>query len=525
MFDEDFVPIQFIPSKLVTDWHKAPRIAGSTDTDFSQIASLDNSTVNDYVLGSASIAFILAIIFGCWLLVFIAQLIWSALRCKGPKSDGQKYYSYPRILFISFAGLGAFCIALYLCIGLPVALDALESFDDANSKLNRNLEEAQVNVNSLQQISEDAISLRDVLLQDLDSWCPNKQLVEEVFDVDIEGRTNSLSQSLTDLSSFIVEDITGLSKDLETAISASDEVSKVINDIENDYYMSVVYVMAAVMFLFLLCAVFEIQCCRHLNAIQKLSDILLVPSVALVALIAVLLSGLLSIAAVLNSDYCGNDNGSQVTPSNNILPIMTEQNIDPTSYFYRGADFYLVKQCQGEFPFDFLLSHQEDLKETEALSDNFVATFNSIGISILSALCGADVSEPVTEVTYFQNNTLSELDDIIENVIGDDGILTCTTIIPIYDEAVFHGVCDKMMESWHAAFCVMIVLAFIGCSMLTLYFQMERSANKEDLKVHQDSDYGSFDQNLSKSKKVEARSGIKTRVEKTSDNDEYEVQI
>ena len=82
-----------------------------------------------------------------------------------------------------------------------------------------------------------------------------------------------------------------------------------------------------------------------------------------------------------------------------------------------------------------------------------------------------------------------------------------------------------MMESWHAAFCVMIVLAFIGCSMLTLYFQMERSVNKEDLKVHQESDYGSFDQNLSKSKKVEARTGIKTRVEKTSDNDEYEVQI
>ena len=54
---------------------------------------------------------------------------------------------------------------------------------------------------------------------------------------------------------------------------------------------------------------------------------------------------------------------------------------------------------------------------------------------------------------------------------------------------------------------------------------MERSVNKEDLKVHQESDYGSFDQNLSKSKKVEARTGIKTRVEKTSDNDEYEVQI
>jgi len=139
--------------------------------------------------------------------------------------------------------------------------------------------------------------------------------------------------------------------------------------------------------------------------------------------------------------------------------------IDPSSYNYRSVEYFLKDSCQGTYPFRFLEGYENDLQGAIAYSSEFNQAIEDIGVDELSRVCGNDATELVVlsdEVEEFSTGALTDLATILDNLNGENGYLTCDTILPLYDTYIKEGVCVDLMEAWNAAFIFFTSLAIVS---------------------------------------------------------------
>jgi len=144
--------------------------------------------------------------------------------------------------------------------------------------------------------------------------------------------------------------------------------------------------------------------------------------------------------------------------------------IDPSSYNYRSVEYFLKDSCQGTYPLRFLEGYENDLQGAIAYSSEFNQAIGDIGVDELSRVCGNDATGLVVlsdEVEEFSAGALTDLATILDNVNGENGYLTCDTILPLYDTYIKEGVCVDLMEAWNAAFIFFTSLAIVSMVILS----------------------------------------------------------
>ena len=505
LLDETFTPVAYEQSSIVNHWHNAPRFFPSSDANFSNIASNDRTIVDGYVLGASAIAFVLFFAFIVWLLiVFVLFCLYGGKsknhsninnsasrvnelsieevneynvnRNQNEKVDKieneERKWTFLHILPALCGLLGALGILLYVSIGLPAAKDALDSFSNANALIGDILKEVLADVQSMNSIGVQAISLRDSLIQSLDatSFCPNSEVVKQVYGIDFQSMTDDLVTSLNNLNNFIDTQSAELVANINRAIKANNDIGDGLNFVE-DNYMVAGFIMIAILILFLFCGVFWTKClCPSLYFVQVASCALL-PIVWIIILLCMIVAAVFSILSIMTADFCSGtgNQGLAASPSNSILAVMNEQGISQNSYYYQGVEFYLVNQCQDDFPFSFLTKYFTDIDDGVLTSNEFTSTVDMVGVSNLSEVCGSNsniISNTVSDLLSFQENTLVELNSLLTSVIGSNGLLTCTRLLPIYYEAVYDGSCSEGMQAWNASFYLSISLMLFGMIML-----------------------------------------------------------
>jgi len=252
-------------------------------------------------------------------------------------------------------------------------------------------------------------------------------------------------------------------EDLETGLDWAESTSNLIefsDDVFNIIQISCIVIL--VMVSFLTGALLIDWFGKNPPICRTLMVWVILPVFSVVSLISMILAAIAALLAVVNADFCsgGDAPGS---PSDSILAILKELDIDVTSYAYLGAVYY-TQNCASEYPFPFF-EYKDELDAAFASGESVLNSINSVDDETFSLACGSDRSEFLGLVGDM-NNIMSSLQIIVEDVIGDNGLLSCERLSEVYTGAVEETVCRDTMQAWNWTFVVTACL--LACSLLML---------------------------------------------------------
>jgi len=265
---------------------------------------------------------------------------------------------------------------------------------------------------------------------------------------------------------FITSDLDDLASDVNEVIDISEDVGSFIDDVSHGFNNSVIYliIVAVLMTCFSFVVAFEWMFNISPFSVRCISLSVLMPIFGITVFIGIIILIVITILVVVNADFCNGDT-SPGNPINSIFNILEKLDIDPSSYNYRSVEYFLKDSCQGTYPFRFLEGYENDLQGAIAYSSEFNQAIEDIGVDELSRVCGNDATELVVlsdEVEEFSAGALTDLATILDNLNGENGYLTCDTILPLYDTYIKEGVCVDLMEAWNAAFIFFTSLAIVS---------------------------------------------------------------
>lgn len=455
-------------SSLVQNWHGVPRFGGSSDV--SDLVGTDNE-ISEYSVGLVFIPILIMTFFFCWSITI--SIFACCKHCKACKLDPSKrnetsktLKKFYRSVFLLFCFFGVFGCLLYLLIGLPVAVDAIEKVEDGQMDVQNMLNDAYSDIETLERIGSESESTRSRLEDNLEESCNDFDAVEDEFGIDFQQIVNSLTSGLNTLEGFITSDLDDLASDVNEVIDISEDVGSFIDDVSHGFNNSVIYliIVAVLMTCFSFVVAFEWMFNISPFSVRCISLSVLMPIFGITVFIGIIILIVITILVVVNADFCNGDT-SPGNPINSIFNILEKLDIDPSSYNYRSVEYFLKDSCQGTYPFRFLEGYENDLQGAIAYSSEFNQAIEDIGVDELSRVCGNDATELVVlsdEVEEFSAGALTDLATILDNLNGENGYLTCDTILPLYDTYIKEGVCVDLMEAWNAAFIFFTSLAIVS---------------------------------------------------------------
>uniref|UniRef100_A0A7S0K9Y0 Uncharacterized protein n=2 Tax=Leptocylindrus aporus TaxID=1398097 RepID=A0A7S0K9Y0_9STRA len=460
-------------SSLVQNWHGVPRFRGSSDV--SDLVGTDNE-ISDYSVGLVFIPILIMTFFFCWSITI--AIFTCCKHCKACKLDPSKrnetsktLKKFYRSVFLLFCFFGVLGCLLYLLIGLPVAVDAIEKVEDGQMDVQNMLNDAYSDIETLERIGSESESTRSRLEDNLEESCNDFDAVEDAFGIDFQQIVNSLTSGLNNLEGFVTSDLDELASDFNEVIDISEDVGSFIDDVSHGFNNSVIYliIVAVLMTCFSFVVAFEWMFNISPFSVRCISLSVLMPIFGITVFIAVIILIATTILVVVNADFCNGDT-SPGNPINSIFNILEKLDIDPSSYNYRSVEYFLKDSCQGTYPLRFLEGYENDLQGAIAYSSEFNQAIGDIGVDELSRVCGNDATGLVVlsdEVEEFSAGALTDLATILDNVNGENGYLTCDTILPLYDTYIKEGVCVDLMEAWNAAFIFFTSLAIVSMVILS----------------------------------------------------------
>jgi len=455
-------------SSLVQNWHGVPRFGGSSDV--SDLVGTENE-ISDYSVGLVFIPILIMTFFFCWSITI--AIFACCNHCKACNLDSSKknetsntLKKFYRSVFLLFCFFGVFGCLLYLLIGLPVVVDAVEKVEDGQMDVQNMLNDAYSDIEMLERIGSESESTRSRLEDNLEESCNDFDAVEDEFGIDFQRIVNILTSGLESLEGFVISDLDDLSSDINEALDISEDVGSYIDNISHGVNNSVIYliIVAALMTFFSFVVAFEWMFNISHFSVRCISLSVLIPIFGITVFIDVIILIVTTILVVMNADFCNGDI-SPGNPINSIFNILEKLDIDPSSYNYKAYEYYLKDSCQGTYPLRFLEGYENDLQGAIAYSSEFNQVIEDIGVDELSRVCGNDATELVVlsgEVEEFSASSLTDLATVLDNINGENGYLTCNTILPLYDTYIKEGVCVDLMEAWNAAFIFFTTLAIVS---------------------------------------------------------------
>lgn len=409
--------------------------------------------------------------FFCWSITI--AIFACCKHCKACKLDPSKrnetsetLKKFYRSVFLLFCFFGVLGCLLYLLIGLPVAVDAIEKVEDGQMDVQNMLNDAYSDIETLERIGSESEITRSRLEDNLDESCNDFDAVEDAFGIDFQQIVNRLTSGLNTLEGFVTSDLDDLASDVNEVIDISEDVGSFIDDVSHGFNNSVIYliIVAVLMTCFSFVVAFEWMFNISPFSVRCISLSVLMPIFGITVFIGVIILIVTTILVVVNADFCNGDT-SPGNPINSIFNILEKLDIDPSSYNYRSVEYFLKDSCQGTYPLRFLEGYENDLQGAIAYSSEFNQAIEDIGVDELSRVCGNDATELVVlsnEVEVFSAGALTDLATILDNLTGENGYLTCDTILPLYDTYIKEGVCVDLMEAWNAAFIFFTSLAIVS---------------------------------------------------------------
>jgi len=183
--------------------------------------------------------------FFCWSITI--AIFACCKHCKACKLDPSKrnetsktLKKFYRSVFLLFCFFGVFGCLLYLLIGLPVAVDAIEKVEDGQMDVQNMLNDAYSDIETLERIGSESESTRSRLEDNLEESCNDFDAVEDAFGIDFQQIVNSLTSGLNALEGFVASNLDDLASDVDEVIDISEDVGSFIDDVSHGFNNSVV---------------------------------------------------------------------------------------------------------------------------------------------------------------------------------------------------------------------------------------------------------------------------------------------
>eukprot|EP00814_Leptocylindrus_danicus_P001158 CAMPEP_0116042536 /NCGR_PEP_ID=MMETSP0321-20121206/25756_1 /TAXON_ID=163516 /ORGANISM="Leptocylindrus danicus var. danicus, Strain B650" /LENGTH=527 /DNA_ID=CAMNT_0003523047 /DNA_START=50 /DNA_END=1633 /DNA_ORIENTATION=+ len=481
MSDSIVLPGTYEQTSLIEQWHGVPR-SGHSD-DISLLASDNNDDRIDYIEGLLFIPGFLLCFYILWAVISLLYACFvSCPTCASSKemtgrSDIFRLMS--RVTFLSCGTVAITFVLLYLALGIPAIENAVESVQEANDDLTVLLNDALETLDDLGTVGAIAIEERDNVDAVLDSFCADSAAAGTIFGFDLTGLTSVYDESLAIMGSFQTDVLPDIREDMETGLDWAENTSDLIefsDDVFSIIQISCIVILVLVSFLTgaLLLDWFG----KNPPICRTFMVWVILPVFSVLSLICMILAAIAASVAVVNADFCsgGDAPGS---PSESILAILKELDIDVTSYAFLGAVYY-TQNCASEYPFPFF-EYKDDLDSAYASGESLLNSINAVDDETFSLVCGSDRSE-ITGLVGDLNNVMNSLQIIVEDVIGDNGVLSCERLSGVYTDAVEETVCRDTMQAWNWTFVVTTCLLACSLLMLTLrpfYKTMPSTSNLE----------------------------------------------
>lgn len=112
-----------------------------------------------------------------------------------------------------------------------------------------------------------------------------------------------------------------------------------------------------------------------------------------------------------------------------------------------------------------------------AQSYGFDDAIDGNALDQMTIVCGKDgnyFTEEIHSISYFIETNLEGIITLVDDLFGNDGLLTCERLLPIYHVAINESICYDMMKTWHFLFILFMSLSVLF--VIDLSLQLSRKA-------------------------------------------------
>jgi len=437
-------------SGLISALHSAPRFGRSNDV--TMLITEQQADATEYAIGAACSIMLFIAIFAAWgtiMLILhylgptkVGFMSGEAMR-KPITSDKHAAYSRPtrvRLVYIVSGCIMIGFVFVFILVGLPKldrsALTIQINSQEANSLIVSGLALTQ----SFSDIAASTQPLRDSLLLDLKTICPNGDFSALLQGLDLATLTDALDQ----IENFASNELETLNITLVQAQRATAMVSSKVEQYQNFKYFPVYW---APLFFFVLTLIFgTIISWNEKTSIQVRCAMFYVfmPCFAVWIFSTIIFTACVAYGAVVNADFCagGDLPGS---PTGTLLSALERLQVEDASGEKIAvlALQYFGGGCREQNPLEFLTGFIDSVESAFTMSNDLMIAIQTFGPAGLSDLCGTDIFDTVLAIQNFYisiNKILDDANDVL-------GRLSCESLNKIYVQTFHQATCIQSVNA------------------------------------------------------------------------------
>ncbi|GKY99355.1 hypothetical protein MPSEU_000890500 [Mayamaea pseudoterrestris] len=356
----------------------------------------------------------------------------------------------PTIIRIAFLLCGLVYVILSILLvtkGVANLFQTVHVFQRSLERVDLIANSTQVLLNNLRPVAASSQNIYDGLSSQVSgsNFCPNDPSLS--FSTQAQEVQSQAQDAVDQLGQFNEILDASLLNDLEAVLARyydfANPFNKTLSTVDvNNWQIIVaivpVNVVAVLMMAGTLLAIFTIDFPFY----GAFLNYVLCPLMFIICTVCWLTAGLMAMGAGLNGDFClpGGRVGES-SPDETILNMMEASGNGPTDEefdMYTVAKYY-VKQCQvGANPFGFIEAVIPRLVSGQEVLGGLDGMFNNTAqISLLSFYCGRDYAQLQTVLSEF----VDLVGYLLEAAVRVLELVSCTTIVPLYVNTVYDGMC------------------------------------------------------------------------------------
>ncbi|KAG7338841.1 hypothetical protein IV203_012789 [Nitzschia inconspicua] len=464
--DPSLYQVDYTPLPSVERFHDLPRFSRSDD--FSLLFSSNPDEVRHYSLG---LMFLAVLIICCFVTWAIAILI---LKCIGPKHVGVfSGYPYQKEGCKATAGRSTLAFSSFIMIILTIilvtnGLSELQYTSDTVRATNNDVikihDEFQVLATNLKDVSRRANPVRDQLMSILrQDICPLRPGTPT--ETTVKNMGNETLQGLEQLGDFLNEQLSTVDTALAKIQHSTTQVNLAIEKTQfNGPLVTAILFPFFVVPAFVLVAVLMGWWDVFSQGYYTFMTWCIMPLMAILTAVAFFGAGWVLVSLQGNSDFC-------YAPQDNIAQILARYEWQP-GQLYHDAVVWYTQQCDttanGNIttnPWTFLEVYQQQLQQTQSDLDSFLSLVLDQSPEQLSQECGIQYFPIMDLLNTFKVHATILLTTTTRSL----HLVSCDAIVPLYNNAVYDGVCNASIVAGKYCFSCLLLMAFFG--MLCVMFR------------------------------------------------------
>jgi len=368
-----------------------------------------------------------------------------------------------RIIFLTTCGVLMFFSLLLVTMGLT-NVDNTATMSASLRQLGDLVGQAELIARKLEQVGNDAITIRDSAVEELEDFCPQNPDLDVYTGVNAMEIADRAKSDLTMLASFIQDGLFILSNGLNIVESWSDDASNVIS--EWDFWGWQFKLLSAGLFIlpaFLMMGVALIMLGLDIKCYQHTLTYVLMPLFCLVVVACYVVCALIVPVSAAMADACIGGGEVHGGPDDTVLTVYRNLRGNDSSFLFLIGAYYTQRCNPIYYPFGEVSNYLSLLDEAINSTNTVVDTIQG-NLDLLLDQCGRSY-DSVVLLIQDMNNNLRTLQNSADQTLN---LVQCRNINSLYVNTVHEATCTYSVEALAWIFASSLVISICGLIIIML---------------------------------------------------------